>query len=849
MNKSEKPLVLCVDDAEDILRLLRQILKGRGYDVVTADSGAKAFVEISKAKPDLILLDIMMPGMDGFEVCSRLQENDETAYIPVIFVTALGDKQDKAKAFSLGAVDYLVKPVKKETLLQKVRSHLTTNVRWKDLPKDVDILDENIRPSDFLEFKEFLSNELKLGPEKREKLAAITYSKIYLISSEIGLTNSQLARYMASFLKLTYVSHVNPETVQLGVLPTPFCKRYSVAAVSDDSGRYAFVLSNPFSWELLDVLRKYSAQDQKIKLIITEPKNIESLLEYSSATGQKVTIVEEKPKTARPAIEIPAKPSESEIEKHPVVHIANNIFHVAVSERASDIHIEPKETTTVVRLRIDGDMREFFTLKKKTGTMLISRLKVLSGLDIAERRKPQDGAFGAMIGDRAFQLRIATTSTPSGESLVVRLLQPSANPKDLKELGMTEKQANIMLELARRTQGLILTVGPTGSGKTTTIYSLLSHIDCKTRSLISIENPVEYHIPFANQQQVDEKAGVTFDSLLKSAVRQDPDILFLGEIRDQYSARISMDFASTGHLTITSLHTSNATTAIFRLERLGVDRRVMADTVLAVVAQRLLKKLCPHCKEIVPISGEEVDMLSPFTDVVPSQVAHPVGCWRCNNTGYYGREGIYEIMEFDPEIAEMVRSDTPISEIRGYVRKKEGYLISHHAAEKVVEFLLSPKDVYEKVLVEERRFKEKTAEEERPDIRVIEKKAEDKVSILLVEDDKDSQRLIVRLLENRGYKVTIAEDGIDALLYMGKEDFDLIISDVNMPNLGGFKLLEMMNQKGIEAPVMFLSSRTTQEDEVRGFELGAIDYIKKPIQKDILLLRVKNVLQRHNKET
>ncbi|MCG2831331.1 MAG: Flp pilus assembly complex ATPase component TadA [Desulfobacteraceae bacterium] len=847
MNSPVTPLILCVDDDHDILRLMERFLTRHDYNVTTVDSGEKALLKIDKTKPDIVLLDIMMPGMDGFEVCSRLQKNEETAYIPVIFVTALGGEQDKDKAFSAGAVDYLVKPIQEDTLIQKVRSHLETNTRWEKLPKDITPLEERIHPSDFLEFKKTLSDQLKLAPDMREKLAAITYSKIYSISADTGVTNSRLARYMADFLRLDYLSYINPENVKLGALPTPFCRKNSVVTISDDSGNDAFVLSNPFNLELLDLLKKYSASDQKIKLIVTEPKNIESLLEYSSASGKMSAAPGVKHETVKPTFETPQSLSEAEMGKRPVVHMANNIFNAAVSERASDIHIEPKETNTVVRFRIDGDMKEFFSLKKDTGIMLISRLKVLAGLDIAEKRKSQDGAFEVNISNRAFHLRIVTTSTPHGESVVVRLLEPTTKPKGLNELGMTDEQAGTMIGLARRTQGLLLIVGPTGSGKTTTIYSLLANIDCKTRSLISVEDPVEYRIPFANQQQVDEKVGVTFDSLLKSSVRQDPDILFMGEVRDQYSAKISLDFASTGHLTITSLHTSNATTAIFRLERFETDRRAMADTILGVVAQRLLKKLCPHCKKIVPTSKDEIDMLAPFTDVVPSRIAHPVGCWRCNNTGYYGREGVYEILQFDREIAEMVRTGTPISHIREFVRKRGGYLISNHALEKVKEFLLSPKDVYEKVLVEEKRFKGKGAEKEERQIPVAREKIKEKASILLVEDDKDSQKLIARFLENSDYKVTIAQDGIDALLNIGKKDFDLIISDINMPNLDGFKLLEMMNQKDIEAPVMFLTSRTSQEDEIKGFELGATDYIRKPVKKDVLLLRVTNVLERHKK--
>lgn len=492
-------------------------------------------------------------------------------------------------------------------------------------------------------------------------------------------------------------------------------------------------------------------------------------------------------------------------------------------------------------------MREILTLKKDTSVKLISRFKVLAGIDIGEKRKPQDGAFAAVIGNRTFNLREASTHTSNGESLVIRLLEPYAKPKELEELGMTHKQANNMTKLANRPEGLILAVGPTGSGKTTTIYSLLHKTDFETRSLISVEDPVEYRIPFVNQQQVNERAGMTFEAVLKSAVRHDPDILYMGEVRDLYSARIAMDFASTGHLTITSMHTSNATTAIFRLERLGIDRGAMADAIIAVVAQRLLKKLCPHCKKVAPISEEEREMLSPFTDVLPPQVAHPVGCGRCNNTGYYGREGIYEILEFDAEISEMARSHVPASEIRSFARKRGDYLRGDHAVEKVKDLIFAPKDVYEEVLIEDMEGKWSKPEEVVPRAEPRTAKTADRDSILIVDDDEDIRKLTVHLLQNRGYKVTVSKDGADALLSLDREHFDLILSDINMPDLDGFKLLEMMNQKRITVPVIFLTGRDSAEDEEKGLELGAMDYIKKPIQKEILLLRVKSVLQKIKK--
>ncbi|MGR3319855.1 MAG: ATPase, T2SS/T4P/T4SS family, partial [Candidatus Anammoxibacter sp.] len=518
----------------------------------------------------------------------------------------------------------------------------------------------------------------------------------------------------------------------------------------------------------------------------------------------------------------------------------------AVSERASDIHIEPKEHSVVVRFRIDGVMRNILSLEPKIAVMVISRLKAYAEMDIAERRKPQDGSVPIVVNNRKFNFRLATALTPHGESIIIRLLETKAFTKDLNELGMTEEQKNIMVNLGKRTQGLILFVGQTGSGKTTTIYSLLHQMDCKSRSLISVEDPVEYSIPFANQEQVNEKAGITFEALLKSSVRQDPDILFIGEIRDALSANTCIDFASTGHLTISSMHTTNATTAIFRLERMDVDRQTMASSTVCIVAQKLLRKLCSSCKEVKPISEEETEMLLPFTDDIPTNVAHPTGCLKCGNTGYFGCEGIYEILQIDETISGMICSGRSILEIRKFIQERGDYLISDHAIEKVRKLIFPLKDVFETVLADEIKYKNLKTKPDVVKTKPIRSKVTDSETgsktILIIEDDDDSRKLIEVFLETGGYKTLIAKDGIDALICLDKHVIDLVLSDVNMPDLDGFRLLEIMNQKGIETPVIFITARTSVEDEKTGLKLGAVDYIKKPIQKEILLLRIGNVL-------
>jgi len=446
-----------------------------------------------------------------------------------------------------------------------------------------------------------------------------------------------------------------------------------------------------------------------------------------------------------------------------------------------------------------------------------------------------------------------------------------------------------MVGFANRAHGLICVVGPTGSGKTTTIYSLISQIDADRRSIISIEDPVEYRIPKANQQQVNEKAGVTFESLLRSVVRQDPDVLFLGEIRDPFSAKMSMDFASTGHLTITSLHTTNATTALFRFERLGITRAVMAEALLAIVAQRLIKRLCSRCKTVDPISAEERAWMEPFTDDIPDQVAHPVGCPACGNTGYLGREAVNEIFEFDPQVLELVRTGVSVPEIREFVRRRGDYLLYDHAIDKVRQLVFAPVDVWQHVLVEESALsadgadidhietEEGQAELRRPDTgpstvpsdaaaAVVPEAAAPSPAarlavaapmsatdespaaaalqplVLLVDDDPDTLTLLERTIGSSGYTVVPAHDGGTALLELGRRAFDLVISDLDLPGLDGFTLLQIMAQQGVKAPVMFLTGSDTEEDEARGFELGAVDFMHKPIRPDVLLARIHRAL-------
>ena len=318
-------------------------------------------------------------------------------------------------------------------------------------------------------------------------------------------------------------------------------------------------------------------------------------------------------------------------------------------------------------------------------------------------------------------------------------------------------------------------------------------------------------------------------------------------MRDPFSAKMAVDFSSTGHLTISTIHTTNATTAIFRLERLGVTRGAMADSILGVGAQKLLKRLCA-CKEVGAPTSEEAGYFAAFTEKVPAKVARPKGCDACGGTGYHGREGIYEIVKFYPEISDMIRRDVPIPEIRDFARRRGDLLVTDHAIEKARELVFSPKDVYEQVLVEESEYRLKAPPAAAPAaVPVAAASSAPAIldsapgaRILVAEDDADTRALIARVLMTAGYSVTAVGDGVQALVELARGPFDLILSDMQMPGMDGLKLLEVKAQKGIATPVLFFSSQG--ENEARALGLGASDFIRKPVAKDALLARVGRVL-------
>ncbi|MFT4102229.1 MAG: type II secretion system ATPase GspE [Burkholderiaceae bacterium] len=338
----------------------------------------------------------------------------------------------------------------------------------------------------------------------------------------------------------------------------------------------------------------------------------------------------------------------------PIIRMINALLTQASRDGASDIHIEPFETYSIVRFRVDGTLRDVVRPRRELHAALISRIKILAQLDIAEKRLPQDGRIALRIGGRPIDVRVSTLPTGHGERAVLRLLDKEAGRLDLGKLGMSAQALVTFDSLIHQPHGIVLVTGPTGSGKTTTLYAAMGRIDATTTNVLTVEDPIEYDLDGIGQTQVNAKIDMTFAKALRSILRQDPDVIMIGEIRDLETAQIAVQASLTGHLVLATLHTNDAVSAVTRLIDMGIEPFLLASTLLGVVGQRLVRKLCQQCKQPDPLSGGY----------------RPVGCLACNKTGFHGRSGIYELFTVSDDVRTRIHRSAPESEIRETARRE-----------------------------------------------------------------------------------------------------------------------------------------------------------------------------------
>jgi type IV pilus assembly protein PilB len=476
-----------------------------------------------------------------------------------------------------------------------------------------------------------------------------------------------------------------------------FASKYAVLPLSKNLNSLTCAVSDPLDLVLLDNLRKMT--NCEINPVIAAKSDIlKAVEEFYGKVNLLKDAVKASYERTEEGIEAEVELGEDELsldtliakaEEAPVVKLVDLIIRQAIDERASDIHIEPYKDRVSLRYRIDGVLYDIPPPAKHLHLPIISRIKILAKLDIAEKRLPQDGAFMVKSEKRSIDLRISTIPTIYGEKVVIRLLDRSQLPLELSQLGFEQKQLEDFRKAISAPYGMIFLTGPTGSGKTTTLYAALNELNNPHKNIITVEDPVEYRIDGVNQVQVKPDIGLTFAAALRSFLRQDPDIMMVGEVRDLETAQICVRSALTGHLVLSTLHTNDAPSAITRLIDIGVESYLLMPSLLVIIAQRLVRKLCPECKEAYEPSPEKLGHIKLKTDLIYK----PKGCDKCNQIGYKGRVAVYEVMTIDEQITHLVLENAALSKIREAAKAKGMDSLWESGMKKVEKGITSPEEV------------------------------------------------------------------------------------------------------------------------------------------------------------
>ena len=519
--------------------------------------------------------------------------------------------------------------------------------------------DENLLSDD--DFMEILSDIYRRG-----------HIDIDEISSDLELDIKAFVKFISEKFKILYfdlddidINYRISEKLNIAQL-----KAYNAIPVKEDEISVYVVFKNPF-----DVIAQDKVQNlfnrKLLKVAIAQPSQIEKYISKLALNESIKDVITE----IRRELSSSASQSQS-TESSGILKLIEIILKTSIQSRASDIHIEPTETNCIVRSRIDGMLSETFIFDKDIYPPMVSRMKLLSNMDIAERRRPQDGRFSAQILDKEYDFRISTLPILNGESIVLRILDKSKVIINLEDLGMHPDNFAKFKKSMKAPYGIILVTGPTGSGKTTTLYGALNDIKSIKTKIITVEDPVEYQLNMIQQVHVNEKSGLTFVSALRSILRQDPDVIMIGEIRDQETLRIAIQAALTGHLVFSTLHTNDAISALPRMIDIGIEPYLVSGALICIEAQRLIRKLCPHCKQKITLSQKAFNEVKKFI-TKSYQFYKSVGCPQCSQTGYLGREMISEILHISDHIASLVANGASKEELKS-VAYEEGFIDMFH---------------------------------------------------------------------------------------------------------------------------------------------------------------------------
>jgi len=486
---------------------------------------------------------------------------------------------------------------------------------------------------------------------------------------ELGVDEAAVQQAVAQHANLPF-ERVAPGGVEeryYNRLGPDYCKDNGVLPLREMGSRLVVGVTDPRKLFMLDEVRRKLGKPVKV-VLVTESDIRAAVESFSEDTGDDVSVDEiiadieeddvEVVQTAEEDVDLEKQAGES-----PVIRFVNYLIYDAVKHGASDIHVEPQEKKLRVRFRIDGVLFEMMNPPRSMHAAIVSRLKIMANLDISERRLPQDGRIRAMVHGRKLDLRLSTLPTGQGEKAVMRILDSRSVQISLEDLGMPQDTLLMWKHQINEPHGIILVTGPTGSGKTTTLYSSLNQMDRNKLNISTVEDPIEYHLGGITQVQTHERIGMTFASALRALLRQDPDVVMVGEIRDEETSRIAVQASLTGHLVLSTLHTNDAPSAITRLINIGVEPFLIGAAVNAVLAQRLVRRICEHCKEPAKIDDEQREHLT-MIGITMEQMFRGAGCPKCHTTGYAGRVGLYELLVLDDVTRDMIAQRPSVTEFR-----------------------------------------------------------------------------------------------------------------------------------------------------------------------------------------
>jgi type IV pilus assembly protein PilB len=742
------------------------------------------------------------------------------------------------------------------------------------------------------------SMALSRGRQAQEK-QGVSLSKALV---DLGLAKEkEMVAAIARTMRLEELSPELPEVPSevAAFLPPDFCRKRAVVPLSIQGNILRLVIADPMDFSTIQDAEFRSGK--QILAVVGSDTQIQTMIHQLYPQDQSAPIDAlasddlkgEVEILGDPEIEVvdPAKLAK-DTQMPPVVRLVNLILSGAAKAGASDIHMEPKEKHLQVRYRVDGLLREVIKVPRDQADATISRMKIISGMDIADRRRPQDGRSRLKYEGKRIDLRVSTLPTQFGEKVVIRLLDSKRAQVTMEQLGLTPENQHAFQLMLSRPQGMILVTGPTGSGKSSTLYTALNWVKSPTKNIITVEDPIEYQLDGVNQVQINTKAGVTFAAGLRSILRQDPNIIMVGEIRDQETAGIALEAAQTGHLLLSTLHTNDAPGTISRLLDLEIEPFLIASAVIGILAQRLVRRPCPSCAVSQAPSADAIEKAGGASRLPPgAKWVAGRGCEECRQSGSKGRLAIHELLVVTDEVRELISRRASEHAIRKAARNAGMRTLLEDGILKAAKGLTTLEDVVRVVAADDAAtHKEESTQPESSRLPVVQEDAvkqkensekqlaprprtgasrkakrnpekvplpvagktertgdsKGKERVLVVEDCSTIASVVKYFLELEGFAVTIAKDGNAGFESAKCNIPDVIVTDYNMPGMDGMAMVKALRAEAStrSIAVLMLTSEEDVEKEAQALEAGVDDYILKPVEPRRLAARVRSVLAR-----